>query len=102
MCRAYGGIDLAKYGRLNPLALCGVLKPAPGTLVCVGDKLSACGDIHHTVAGDTCNSIEAALGAIVGGNGLLCSDLAPNTPVCVRPAANQVGVCEQATHLRAC
>ena len=98
LCRAYGGIDVAKYGRLNPLALCGLITPAPGTLVCVGDRLSACGDIHYTVAGDTCSSIEAALGAIVGGNNLICSDLTPSTPVCVRPAANQVSM----QQLRAC
>jgi hypothetical protein len=91
LCRDFGGIDVAKYSSLNLLAMCGTLPPAPGSVVCVGDKLAGCSNIHITAAGDTCDSIEASLGVIVGGT-LKCSALQPDIPVCVRPGVNQVSV----------
>jgi hypothetical protein len=88
LCRAYGSLDNDTYSNLNPLALCGILPPAP--LVCVGGKLAPCSNVHNTAAGDTCSSIEANVGTIIGPGDLNCSGLVPGTPVCVRPAANLV------------
>jgi hypothetical protein len=89
--RAFGNIDMATYSRLNPLALCGILKPAPGSVVCVGDKMSSCSNIHRGAAGETCRSIESKFGSIVGGT-VRCSGVVPDTPICVRPGSNKVRV----------
>ena len=91
LLRAFANIDMATYSRLNPLALCGILKPAPGSVVCAGDRMASCGNVHRGVAGETCRSVESRFGSIVGGN-VRCSGVVPDTPICVRPAPNRVRV----------
>lgn len=82
------GISLGKYGQLNPLALCGLLAPAPGALVCVGDKLATCSTRYRTVSGDTCANIKSTLGLILGL--LSCGPLAVDTEVCLVPPTSPV------------
>ena len=102
--RAFANIDMATYSRLNPLALCGSLKPFPGTVVCVGDKMASCSNVHRGAAGETCQSIQFKFGSIVGGN-VRCSGVVPDAPICVRPAPNKVPVfklkrgCVRSSHM---
>lgn len=89
--RDWAGISLSQYVSLNPLALCGLLAPTPGALVCSGDQLAFCSQRYRTVSGDTCTSITSLLGSILSlGSVSSCSSLVPNTEVCVAPATNAV------------
>lgn len=91
-CREWAGISDSEFVSLNPLLLCGVLNPVPGVLVCVGDKLSYCGNYYRTVAGDTCATINS-LGRVVGlpAAGVTCAAPLPvDTEVCLAPAVNEV------------
>jgi hypothetical protein len=90
-CRDWAGISLTNMVQMNPLALCGILTPAPGALMCVGGKSSFCSNFYRTVPGDTLDGIQSTLGTVLGGlGGLVGGTIAPDTLLCVRPSANKV------------
>lgn len=87
----WAGISLDEYTQLNPLALCGILAPAPGSLVCAGDSMSFCSNLYTTARGDTCKSITKSIGPIIAmDSDAMCNKIPVGTEVCVAPSANAV------------
>ncbi len=65
-------MDLEKFQALNPLVLCGVLPPQPGSPVCTGDTIAFCNNVYVASQTDTCNTIANTVGTILNIDGEGC------------------------------